>query len=107
MTTLEESIALMDWLRDHWEIGLECMNDTGQYEHLPEYCKEETRDYSEWEHDLRAEGPSGERAYALIRRAAEQAWKEKHGDHWTRGATITKRVSELLSLSDLRQKVKR
>ena len=45
MTTLEESICLMDWLREHQEIGLDCMTGDGTCGHLPEFCKEETQDY--------------------------------------------------------------
>ena len=38
MTTLEETIYLMDWIREHGELGLTCMTNDGEYEHLPEYC---------------------------------------------------------------------
>ena len=79
MTTLEESICLMDWLREHREIELDCMTGDGTYEHLPEFCKEETQDYWEWEQELRNSGPADERNYALIRRAAEKAWMETAG----------------------------
>ena len=97
----------MEYLRGHDEIGFDCMDEDGHYEHQPEYCQLETRDYSEWEHELRSEGPAGQRAYALIRRAAERAWQEKHGDHWTKGETITRRVAELIGLSDLRERIRR
>ena len=103
MTTLEESIYLMDYLRGHGEIGVDCLAEDGYYKHHPEYCQVETRDYSEWEHELRSEGPAGQRAYALIRRAAERTCQEEHGDHWTKAETITRRVTELLSLSNLRE----
>ena len=107
MTTLEESIALMDWLREHREIGLGCETDDGRYDHLPEYCREEARDYSDWEQELRSAGPVGERNYGLIRRAAQKAWEEKHGEHWTKGDTITRRTTELVQLSHLRERVRR
>ena len=107
MTTLEESICLMEYLRGHGEIGVDCMDEDGHYEHHPEYCQLETRDYAEWGHELRSEGPAGQRAYALIRRAAERTWQEKHGDHWTKGETITRRAAELLGLSDLRERIRR
>ena len=97
----------MEYLRGHDEIGFDCMDEDGHYEHQPEYCQLETRDYSGWEHELRSEGPAGQRAYALIRRAAERAWQEKHGDHWTKGETITRRVAELIGLSDLRERIRR
>ena len=58
MTTLEETIYLMDSIREHGELGLTCMTNDGEYEHLPEYCREENQDYWEWEHELR----SGQRA---------------------------------------------
>ena len=45
MTTLEESICLMNWLREHREIGLDCMTGDGTCEHFSEFCKEETQDY--------------------------------------------------------------
>ena len=107
MTTLEESSCLMDWLREHREIGLDCMTGDGTCEHLPEFCKEETQDYWEWEQELRNSGPTGERNYALIRRAAEKAWTEKHGDHWTRGEATTRRTTDLVNLSALRERVGR
>ena len=44
MTTLWESISLMDWLREHREIGLGCMAEHGIYNHHPEYCQEENQD---------------------------------------------------------------
>ena len=107
MTTLEESICLMEYLRGLSEIGVDCMAEDGHYEHHPEYCQLETRDYSKWEHELRSEGPAGQRAYALIRRAAERTWQEKHGDHGTTGETITRRAAELIGLSDLRKRIRR
>ena len=97
----------MEYLRGHGEIGVDCIDEDGHYEHHPEYCQLETRDYSEWEHELRSEGPAGQRAYALIRRAAERTWQEKHGDHWTKGETITRRAAELVGLSDLRERIRR
>ena len=107
MTTLEESICLINWLREHREIGLDCMTGEGTYEHLPEFCKEETQDYWEWEQELRNLGPVGERNYALIRRAAKKAWAEMHGDQWTRGETMTRRTTELVNLSASRERVGR
>ena len=62
MTTIAESICLMDWLREHREIGLECMTDDDIYDHHPEYCDRETRDYEEWEQGLRSSSPVAERA---------------------------------------------
>ena len=56
---------------------------------------------------MRNLGSVGERNYALIRRAAEKAWAEKHGDHWTRGETMTWRTTELVNLSALRERVGR
>ena len=44
MTTLQESICLMDWLREHREIGLGCMAKDESYNHHPEYCGEEKQD---------------------------------------------------------------
>ena len=41
MTTLQQSICLMDWLREHREIGLNCMAKDESYNHHPEYCGEE------------------------------------------------------------------
>ena len=58
MTTLEETIDLMDWLREHGELGRACMTNDGEYEHLPEYSSEENQDYRESEHELRSEGPA-------------------------------------------------
>ena len=107
MTTLEESIVLMDWLREHREIGFGCETDDGRYGHLPEYRREEARDYSDWEQELRSAEPVGERNYGLIRRAAQKAWEEKHGEHWTNGDTITQRTTELVQLSHLRERVRR
>ena len=83
------------------------MAEDGHYKHHPEYCQVAPRDRSEWEHELRSEGTAGQRAYTLIRRAAEKTCQEKHGNHWTRGETITRRVAELNSLSDLRERVRR
>ena len=78
----------MDWLREHGKIDVVCMTNDGDYEHLPEYCREETQDYWEWEHELRSKGSAGERAYGLTCRAAANAWQEKYGDHWSNGETI-------------------
>ena len=44
----------MDCLRRHGEIGVACMTNDGEYEHLPEYCREETQDYCEWKHELQS-----------------------------------------------------
>ena len=96
----------MDLLRQLREIGLDCMAEDETYNHLPEYCQNESRDYWEWETELRSSGPTGERAYALFRRIAKQAWEDRHGDHWTRGDTITRRTDELARLSELRERVR-
>ena len=61
MTTIAESICLMDWLREHREIGLECMTYDESYDHHPEHCDWETRNYAEWEQGLRSSNPVAER----------------------------------------------
>ena len=106
MTMIAESICLMDWLRELREIGLECMANDGTYDHYPEYCNWETRDYSEWEHELRSSSPVAERTYALCRRASQEAWQERHGDHWNMGETMTRRVNALTQLTELREKIR-
>ena len=88
MTTLEESICLMDWLRQHREIGLDCMTDDGTFEHLPEFCKEETQDYWEWERELRNSRTAGERNYALF-----AALPKKHGRRSTETTGLRARPS--------------
>jgi hypothetical protein len=107
MTTLQESICLMDWLREHREIGLGCMAEDGSYNHYPEYCGEEKQDYQEWEHDLRSSSPVAERTYALCRRASQRTWAEKHRDHWSTGEAMTRRVNALTQLTHLREKLRR
>ena len=99
MTTLQESICLMDWLREHREIGLGCMAKDESYNHNPEYCGEEKQDYREWEHDPRSSSPVAERTYALCRRASQRTWEDKYRDHWSIGEAMTKRVNALTQLT--------
>ena len=106
MTTIAESICLMDWLREHREIGLECMTDDDIYDHHPEYCDRETRDYEEWEQGLRSSSPVAVRTNALCRRASQKAWQEKHEDHWNIGETMTRRVNALTQLTELRERIR-
>ena len=105
MTTIAERICLMDWLREHREIGLTCMTDD-TYDHHPEYCDWETRDYEEWEHELRSSSPAAERTYALCRRASQKAWEERHRDHWKTGETMARRVNALIQLAELRERIR-
>ena len=41
MTTVEEPIYLMAWLRNQGEFGQACMTKDSEYEDLPEYCRGE------------------------------------------------------------------
>ena len=107
MTTITESICIMDWLRELREIGQECMSDDGTYDHDPQYCTWETRDYGEWEHNLRSSNPVAECTYALCRRASQKAWQDEHGNHWKTGKTMTRRVNALTQLTKLREKIRR
>ena len=45
MTTTEEQLALMDWLRGKGGIGVGYCGEDDLSDHLPEYCYEERQEY--------------------------------------------------------------
>ena len=80
MTTREESLALMDYLRHFDTLGERCRWETGGiFTHRPEACAQEVAEYLAWELMLRASGPVAEEAYFLVRRTAKK-WREEHQD---------------------------
>lgn len=80
MTTREESLALMDYLRHFDTLGERCREGSnGVFTHRPEACAQEVAEYLAWEQMLRASGPAAEEAYFLIRRTAKK-WREEHHD---------------------------
>ena len=80
MTTREESLLLMDYLRHFDTLGECCREDAGSmFTHLPESCAHEVAEYLAWERMLRASDPIAEDAYFHIRRTAKRWWQECHG----------------------------
>ena len=79
MTTREEALALMDYLRHFDTLGERCREETGGiFTHRPEACAQEVAEYLAWERMLRASGPVAGEAYFLIRRTATKWWEEHH-----------------------------
>ena len=81
MTTIQEQLALMDWLRTNGGIGTGCGGEDDLSGHLPEHCDEERQEYVDYyEVGLRRAGPAGDRAYFAIRQAAKAAWRHFHAE---------------------------
>ena len=85
--TIEEQLALADWLRRHGGIGVGCVNrddpDTGC--HLPELCEAEQQEYLQYfafEMDLRAAGPAGEWACFTIHQAVKDDWRRLYDEDY-------------------------
>ena len=92
MTTIEEQLALMDWLRANGGIGVNCGGEDDLSGHLPEYCQEERQEYLEYfEVRLRKADPAGERAYFAIRQAAKATWRDLHAEDYE-GPVMQERV---------------
>ena len=93
MTTIEEQLSLMDWLRRHSGIGAGCvgLDDPGAG-HWPEQCAEELEEYRRYfEAELRNAGPAGQRAYYTIREAAKDSWRLFYAEDY-RGPVMQGRV---------------
>ena len=72
MTTREESLVLMDYLRHFDTLGERCREETGGvFTHRPEACVHEVAECLAWERMLRISGPVAEDAYFHIRRTAK------------------------------------
>ena len=94
MTTTEEQLALMDWLRKNGGIGIGCGGDDDLADHLPEGCHEEWEEYHNYfEVELRKAGPSGASAYLAIRQAAKAAWRDLHAEDYE-GPAMQGRVQD-------------
>ena len=103
MTTIEEQLSLMDWLRDHGGIGDGCVyfdeQDAGH--HMPEHCQTEMEEYLRvFETGLRQVGPVGERAYSTIRQAAKDAWRVTYAEDYD-GPVMRGRVQAYLDSLDV------
>lgn len=92
VTTLQEQILLMDWLRCQDAIGFDCVDEEGEFVHMPEQSPEELKDYEEWERDLRKGGEPGEQAYKLILWAAKREWGRRFREAWQDGPAMTERT---------------
>ena len=80
MTSREEAIAMMDWLREMGAIGegCECMDEDGLHSGFPETCAAEYADYlANFEILLRNEVT--EHVYQAIRTAARMRWRDQYG----------------------------
>ena len=81
MTTREEAVAMMDWLRSVGAIGIGCEDDESGESHLhfPEGCDEEYLDYlTSFEILLRKRYT--EHVYYAIRTAARLRWEQLYGE---------------------------
>ena len=99
MTTIEEQLSLVDWLRAHGGIGVGCADrdDSGVGHHLPEGCREEREEYMQYfEMGLRSAGPVGDLVYFTIRQAAKNAWMLFHAEDYE-GPVMQTRVRDYLS----------
>ena len=80
MTTREESLVLMEWLRRFAALGSICREDAGgQFGHPPEACPQEVAEYLAWERVMRSGGPIASHAYHQIRDAAKAWYREVEG----------------------------
>ena len=59
ITTLQEHILVMDWLRSVDAIGDNCMDVDADFLHPPDQCLEESMEYESWERNIRAAGEPG------------------------------------------------
>ena len=86
MTTREESLALMEWLRRFAALGSICREDAdGQFGHHPEDCPQEVAEYLAWERVMRSSGPVSAHAYHQIRDAAKAWCREAEGTPYDKG----------------------
>lgn len=73
LTTREEPLVLMDYLRHFDTLSERCREDAGGvFIHSPESCAQEVAEYLAWERMLRVSGPVAEEAYFHIRRTAKR-----------------------------------
>ena len=81
MTTREEAIAMMDWLRYAGAIGTGCPCETDDGDHLdyPERCDEEYREYLAG-FEILLRNDLTHHVYYAIRQAARRRWQEVHGE---------------------------
>ena len=82
MTTREEAVAMMEWLRYVGAIGNGCEDDEGGEGHLhhPESCDEEYREYIVEFEILLRNNDITEHVYWAIRQAARLRWREVYGE---------------------------
>ena len=97
MTTIEEQLSLMDWLRTNVGIGAGCVDlDDPGVGHWPEQCQKELDEYrSYFEAGLREAGPAGQRAYFTIRQAAMDAWRLCYAEDYE-GSVMQGRVRDYI-----------
>ena len=93
LTTLQERILVMDWLRSVDAIGDNCMDVDADFLHPPEQCLEESLEYESWERDIRAAGEPGVRAYRAIMWAAKGDWGNRYRESWQGGPAMNARTS--------------
>ena len=94
MTTIEEQVSLMDWLRRHGCIGGGCVDgdDPATGCHLPEHCEAERQEYLQYlEGDLRGGGASGEGVYSIVLRLAKDDWRLLYAEDYD-GPVMRERV---------------
>ena len=98
MTTIEEQVSMMDWLRRHGGIGGGCVDgdDPATGCHLPEHCEAERQEYLYYvEGELRAGGASGEGVYSIIRRSAKDGWRLLYAEDYD-GPVMQRRVRDYI-----------
>ena len=78
MTTREEAIAMMDWLRHAGAIGIECETGDGN-PHYPETCATEYREYLD-ELEMLLRNDVTHHVYYAIRQAAKLRWRQAYGE---------------------------
>ena len=95
MTTLEEQIVLMDYLRaNRGMVGGQCGNTEDGWDHDPELCEDEVEEWQDWEAAMRAPdaGDLVNETYHTVRDLAKADWQQRHQENWNAGPVMQGRV---------------